>query len=149
MRNIIRKAENKMETKGDDIVVEKKIGEIIEGEIHSIEWLNGKPFSVIVYQDEKNTWATTYDIDYCKRDNQLYYYWSGGGHATVNEGREGLDIMPDIKTFDDLVRHFGMIEDETQWCSQCGDILPIENLCDHIYWDEEEGWWKEKGIKEE
>ena len=117
---------------------------IIEGEIHSIEWRDDKPFSVTIYESADSTWSRTYDVDYCLRDKELYYSWSGGGHAKVNEGRSGLDVMPDIKTFDELVKHFDMYEGETLWCSQCNDRLPTENLCKHIYWDDDEGWWVEQ-----
>ena len=115
---------------------------IVVGEIHSIEWRDDKPWDVAVYVNE-NGRIETYAVDYCKRDDELYYHWSG---STLSEGKErkGLNVMPDIKTFDELIKHFDMCEDETQWCSQCNDRLPTENLCRHIYWDEDEEWWVEQ-----
>lgn len=112
--------------------------------IYSVEWDGKRPFSVVVLSTE--TYLDIYDVDYCKRDNQLYYHQSGG--MPVDGKQEGLEKLPlGVETMQDLIEHFGIINEETEtmWCEICQDRFPVDNLCSHIEWNDEEGIYEGEG----
>lgn len=114
--------------------------------ISSITWSSdGKPFSVECGTD----YIKTYDVDWCKRDQALYYHWSGSGPETKNYTDNGLNKLPEgITTFDQLIEHLDMAEEETSYCRICDDRLPDGALCDHLHWDDEEGMVAGRGAQD-
>jgi len=126
-----------------------------------------RPFTVC---DTKNQ----YDVEYCKRDDQLHYDESGSGGSPYLDGRDNLwwaadGIRPDIidkdgkrqpapmenrielpqKYRDEDTGEPAAIDDwayygRTESCEICQDRFPLDDLCEHIEWDDEEGDWIQK-----
>jgi hypothetical protein len=40
------------------------------------------------------------------------------------------------------------IEQDCRSCSICNDSLPVEDLCDHVWWCETDGWYRGPGADE-
>ncbi|MBW3018896.1 hypothetical protein KY329_01795 [Candidatus Woesearchaeota archaeon] len=100
-------------------------------EIYSVSWMGDKPVEVSVLG--KDNYLTQFDIDYCKVRGQFYYHWSGAG-PSEGVAREGLDKLPNgVRTFEQLVKHLALIEDDGQFCDECDDWFPDSNMCDHLF----------------
>lgn len=115
-----------------------------------IQTLNGKPFDVLVRRKE-NSFAS-YDIEYCKRDEQLYHDMSGCGGALFL--RKGLEQELTEETKNGSVyrtygkEHLAELPEEVRamlvgteearctYCEECDDYLPRDEdeLCDHYIW---------------
>lgn len=101
-----------------------------------IEWSNDKPFSVVCGEGH---YARTYDVDWCKRDQSLYYHQSGTGSCAAAIGK-GLELLPEgINAFEQLIDHFDIMHGETSGCKICKDRLPDDALCEHLWWSDEDG----------
>jgi len=109
---------------------------------------------------------TQYDVEYCERDDQLHYDESGTGSPYL-ERRDNLwwavdGVHPDIideegerqpapiKNRIELPQKYcDEIDDwayygRTGFCNVCQDFVPLDDLCEHIEWDDEEGEWVQK-----
>ncbi len=120
-----------------------------------------QPFSV---HDGK----TQYDVEYCKRDNRLYYDENGSGSPYL-ERRNNLwwaikSLRPDIidtegkrqpapvgnrielspkyrdeNTGEPISIDAWAYLGKTEYCEACQDFFPVDDLCEHINWDDTEG----------
>lgn len=117
---------------------------------------NGRPFSVNRTGDDG--YDHKFDMEWCKRDGCLYadesgdgYYLENGEHKywtipgiepTVN----GICPAPLENRLTDLPESYqGDLwdwanEGGCEYCSICDDMLPTEDLCNHIGGDDESGW---------
>lgn len=112
-----------------------------------VEWRGEKPFDV--WCATSPTWIETFDVEWCERDQLLYYHRSGGGNYTLPDGDDGLSNLPEgIKTLEQFIQRFGMVEEETLWCTICEDRFPKDGLCDHIWWDVLDEWYTGPGYSE-
>jgi len=127
--------------------------------IMAIAFAEHKPHSVLVDSDGC---CEIYDVDYCKRDDTLYYHMSGcgpayieaapgmrvwvaeGNHVAIPAGCEMIASV-DAKWLDPEM-DWG-IDCDTEYCEACDDWLPTDTdePCPHIRWDEETGTWKHSG----
>ena len=96
-----------------------------------------RPFSLLVEDDGLRC---TYDVDYCRRDNALYYHMSGCGDVHLNTGLGPVWIADGVPTESD--RPFMRIlnpdpkwldpemawgsNSETEYCEACDDWLPTD-----------------------
>lgn len=137
-----------------------------------IEYREGRPFEVVTIEDDGEIRGRNYyDVEYCKRDKQLYYHFSGGGGTEALEPQEGVVFWtaPDfpVKPEPGAVRRKratyrkkleeafngqwfdGISESECEYCPVCDDHLPTEDvgfsLCDHVWWCDDTGWWSKPG----
>lgn len=123
-----------------------------------IEYRGDRPFSVTTRNDGGG-W-THYDIDWCRRDESLYYHWSGGGPArpVMQVGRfvgapfpdpadrvkiwaPGIELRDGDETdltvlgYERIAEPLGdpfedAIEEDTHYCELCDDYLP--NVSDQL-----------------
>lgn len=106
-----------------------------------------------------------YDLDWCKRDDRLYWHQSGGwpdrpivigklvegtvkfwatGDIKIKDGHNGVSLSRPLRKFPLKTLLDPDNEMETIYCSECDDHLPTEdspNPCDHIWWCKVTGWW--------
>lgn len=118
-----------------------------------VEFVEGRPFSVITTDGRGFDY---YDIDWCRRDGELYGHKSGFGASTPMVGSveypysgmywlaDGYEFpvtplavrlpeMPAEYTGDSLQRYLDM-EISTVGCQICNDRLPDDEPCEHIWW---------------
>lgn len=125
---------------------------------------NGHPFSIIT--DKFNN----YDVEYCRRDECCYWSLSGqGGYNPKMLHEDGAgetwlaegygvfseqDKNPIIKERPEQYKTHpseweNFEEAETVYCTICNDFLPEEwgedEICEHVKWDDEGGWWGGEG----
>jgi hypothetical protein len=97
-------------------------------EIYSIGWENGRPHGVAVVSGKNS--VDEYTINYSKASEELYYHLSAS--TPMDGDRSGLDKLPGgVRTFEQLVEHFAIIEEEGAFCDECNDWLPDTGMCDH------------------
>jgi hypothetical protein len=126
----------------------------------------GRPFAV-VRKDEKG-YSEYFDIEWCERDQQLYADEAGNGFYLGRKDNKfwlsaGMPL-PLVKGIapanpdNRLIRRprgYGgdlwdwAIQCECEHCSICGDSFPDNDLCEHIYWDDEAGWWSTPDSRKE
>ena len=126
---------------------------------------DGRPFSVTTTRD-------IYDVEYCKGDDTLYFNSSGSGgdhngEVFLEGGREsdywlakrfrpkfnpGAGEGNRLKTINPKwlrLPEFWGVESDAVYCTVCDDWLPtndvVEDVCGHIHWDDELGWWAGEG----
>lgn len=98
------------------------------GSIVYVEWRDGRPFDIHYRRGNR---TVTVDVELCKRDGLLFWHISGGMPYT-GDG-PGLEQLPaSVRTFDQIVDHYGLIEEYTEWCSVCSDFIPRSNMCAHV-----------------
>lgn len=122
---------------------------------------NNRPWMITTIKDGR--YGETYDVDYCKKENQLYYHCVGSGSIITNEifvdgqgdywldkkyepifnpgckeGKRLTEINDEYKKYPSEY----CIKLETVFCDVCNDNIPTndESPCDHIFWDEDIGW---------
>lgn len=118
-----------------------------------VEFDEGRPFSVITTDGRGFHY---FDIDWCKRDGELYAHMSGFGASSVMVGSveypyDGVywladgyqfpvqptavrlpDLHPDYAG-DNLYRYLDM-DVSTVGCALCDDRFPDDDPCEHIWW---------------
>lgn len=50
-----------------------------------VEYVDGRPFTVVLMEPEGAYLAETWDVEWCKRDERMYAHQSGGGGTAVYE----------------------------------------------------------------
>ena len=128
-----------------------------------------KPWQVTTIEENLN-YENTYDIDYCKRDGELYYSMSGYGYINNNEifvdgdsdfwlenGFEacfnpGVNGGKRLNEIDPKWRQHPSEyaqESGTVYCNKCEDFLPDDGdePCEHVRWDDDRGWWAGEGYE--
>jgi len=119
-----------------------------EAVIVAMEWRDGRPFEVIVCTE---TYCDLYDVEWSQKHGQLFWHLSGGmPRDTVQEPSAGLEhLPPGVTTFEALCERLEMHQGEVVYCQECDDHLPTSgDLCEHIWWDDEGGWWSGPGYVE-
>lgn len=140
--------------------------------LHSIEFTKDeKLFTVITYSSsyQQDKCCEIYDVEYDYK-GQGWWHWSGSGpedELSLDRG-EGLTIIgyPNISTLEDLISRYDLLDGEVVWCEKCkcvypendtyfGDVIfngkryeDVRILCDHIFWNDELGWWDGPGSDE-
>jgi hypothetical protein len=131
-----------------------------------VEFQDGRPFSILTL-DEKDC-RSVYDVEYCRRDDRLYFHLSGFGAIeitaragdifwaakdfplTVEAGATRRKTLPrkypSLRNFRgaDGRFHDDMDESDCIYCSICNDRLPTEDSyrpCDHLWWCEDKTEW--------
>jgi hypothetical protein len=115
-------------------------------ELVMIEFDRHRPFSVW-YKNERG-WVDLYDVDYCKRDDTLYYHISGGGELYLEQpGRHKYWIATGYSVKEacpeNRVRRLNPrwkaeigttwgVESDTEYCEICRDNIPLIDPCEHI-----------------
>lgn len=115
-----------------------------------IEFQDNRPFAAVEIDSRGNT--RYYDIEWCKRDQQLYAHYSGNRLYLESQdnkfwaavGYEPDNYKPENRLANKPKKYRGELEnwtlfDDCLYCSICDDWLPEEDTCDHIWWDEELG----------
>lgn len=136
-----------------------------------IEYLDGRPFSIETTDRDDASYGDTYDVEYCKRDRQLYYhlsgcgpirefhvskgrgYWAAGGIVVkADDGARRLKRAKGKKAFERILNGDWTLGDyqqsETEYCPTCDDYLPsgdTDELCEHCWWCDDAGWWSKPG----
>ena len=127
------------------------------GELLVVVLRNGRPFSVATRHEGCNQ---TYDFEWCKAHAELYYDESGGGPTAFAEGARDdhwwarSDLREDVHILGVLAANRlkelpaewrdpfrNAMDEDTTWCEICKDYWPDSDLCQHIWWCEECGWW--------
>ena len=128
---------------------------------------NKKPWMVTVTKDGKS--FKTYCVEYCKRDDELYFsesaaggikdgfvfieggadYWLADGYQPkFNPGSNGNRLNKINSKWNQHPEKYG-IYSEIVYCDICKDYFPtcevIDYVCDHVYWNAEDGWWDGEG----
>lgn len=137
--------------------------------IIAIVFQNDQPFSVVTDS------GCVYDVEYCKRDQTLY--WNCSGSYGINDKKVYLEadggdwfwLDPGFTAKDNSggniagkrrdhidpkwlsgLESWGE-ESDTVYCCICDDNLPtdevVDNVCDHVHWDSKDCWWAGKGFK--
>lgn len=120
-----------------------------------------KPHSVMTTPNGGKSYRT-YDVDYCKRDDQLYFRHSGSGPVAsdglhedgggetwladgyaLNSDADNKLIAVRPAPYDIHPGEWDMFEETTAYCTICKDNLPdeSESPCEHLKWDKEAGDW--------
>lgn len=136
-----------------------------------IEYLDGRPSSIETTDRDDASYGDTYDVEWCKRDLQLYYhlsgcgpirefhvskgmgYWAAGGIAVnADDGARRLERAKGKKAFERILdgdwTQGDYRQSETEYCPTCDDYVPTgdtDSPCDHIWWCDEAGWWSKPG----
>jgi hypothetical protein len=136
-----------------------------------VEYQEGRPFSIETTAREDNSYGDTYDVEWCRRDKQLYYhnsgcgpirpfkvgsgttYWAAKGIAVdAEEGAIRLDRAKGKEQFERrLAGDYNVStfdESACTYCSVCDDHLPSEDTyepCEHVWWCDDAGWWSTPG----
>jgi len=95
-----------------------------------------------------------YDVEW-DSGGQGYYSnvgcgpWEGSYVATFHGERPDLHIYQYAPycqaTLSDLVGQYGLIEADVVWCDICRNWFVFESACEHLFWDDEIGWWSGPG----
>jgi hypothetical protein len=135
-----------------------------------IEYQGGRPFTIITTSNDGRC-RDYYDVEYCRRDRQLYYHNSGGGgytrpievdarttfwaspdaSLTVAEGATRRKRATGKKAFERALAGYNVFtfdESACTYCSVCDDYLPTEDddsPCPHVWWCDDAGWWSKPG----
>jgi hypothetical protein len=107
--------------------------------IREITWREDRPFEVMHGDSD---YVDVVDVNWSKAFDTLFWHTSGCMPYTGNG--EGLDKLPaGISTFRQLQDHFHfkMEESEAVFCKICCDWYPDTDHCEHIAWNDEDGWW--------
>lgn len=109
-----------------------------------VDWYEGRPHEIYTFRDGL---YNSYDIDW-DRAGQGYYHGSGcwGGPGDEVGGTEGLPGS--IKTLDDLVKHYDLVQATTVYCKICEGCMAEDSPCEHLVWDDEIGCWGGPGSTE-
>lgn len=127
------------------------------------EFQGGQPWAI--HTTESGKGFDHYDIEESKSRGYWCYHMSGGGPNLIVDDceywvaedfarhvrgyqRSTGDVAPadlskrlvelplDLQTFID-----DMVDTDTAYCGTCKDMLPTDDLCSHIWWCDECGWW--------
>lgn len=117
-----------------------------------VEFQDGKPFTLLTHGKGEEV----YDIEWCKRDDQLYYHNSGSGLAQFTipvysdtdfwivdhlQAVHGQTDEPIEKTMDIPKEFYGpidgwAIESRCEYCTVCDDWFPEHGECQHLFWSD-------------
>ena len=124
----------------------------------------GRPFSFAI------DLGHCYDVDWCERDQRLYYHMSGGGAQPGVAFLDPQDTywlaagyrLPDWVSLADYGKRIDIpdprwlvwppdlaSEGDTVWCTVCDDHMPSEDVCEHLVWDDDAAVWAGLGAEDQ